>query len=307
MQSHNGYYTLNSGHKIPTVALGTWQSSSSDVKDAVKTALCAGYKSIDTATLYGNEAAIGEALSETISSGKVKREDLFITTKLWNDAHRADEVEKSCKKSLQDLQLQYIDLLLIHWPWSGSADWKDMSVNLDYVPLSETWKAMEQLVDQGLVKSIGISNFNVQLILDLICYARIKPAVLQIEMHPYHPQELLVQWCAKENILVEAYCPLGLGSVPGMEGPKVQKLIERSEIQEIAGKYGKTAAQVLVAWGVTRGTRVLPKSVTASRIEENIGGAEFRLSEEDMEKIKNIPERAVIYEIWSHLGLPIFS
>eukprot|EP00357_Protocruzia_adherens_P003104 CAMPEP_0114994536 /NCGR_PEP_ID=MMETSP0216-20121206/13194_1 /TAXON_ID=223996 /ORGANISM="Protocruzia adherens, Strain Boccale" /LENGTH=307 /DNA_ID=CAMNT_0002358409 /DNA_START=32 /DNA_END=955 /DNA_ORIENTATION=- len=307
MEAKEGYYTLNNGNKIPQIALGTWQSRDDDVEKAVVAAIDAGYRAIDTAPVYGNEPSIGKALKECFESGKVTREEIFITTKVWSNNKRAADVRKSCQKSLEDLGLDYIDLLHIHWPWCGDINFAEKKMDMEYVPLSETWGAFEQLVEDGLVKNIGLSNFNVQLILDLVSYAKIKPAVLQVEIHPYYPQTDLVNWCATQRILVEAYCPLGLGSVPGAPVPDLKKLIEREEITEIASRLGKTPAQVILSWGLTRGTRVLPKSSNPTRLAENLQAGSFRLSKEDMDKIDAIPERGMYYDIFTRFGLPIFS
>jgi len=307
MESEGGYFTLNNGNKIPTIALGTWQAGDDDIQTCLKEAINIGYRAIDTAPVYGNEAALGKALKANFESGSVCRDQMFITSKIWVDNHRAEDVRKTCLKSLEDLQLEYLDLLLIHWPWSGVLDFETGKLTLDPVPLSETWGAMEKLADEGLVKNIGLSNFNVQLILDLLSYCKIKPAINQVEMHPYHPQNELVQWCSSQGILMEAYCPLGLGSVPGVQGPDVQKIIEREDLKEIAKRLSKTPAQIILAWGIQRGTRILPKSSSAVRLRENFEAASIQLPQEDIEKINAITTRAMFYGGWKSQGLPIFS
>jgi len=307
MQSKNGYYTLNSGNKIPAIALGTLYATTDEATDIVVNAIDTGYKAIDTASGYGNEEGIGKGLKSCFDSGKIKREDIFITTKVWNDAHGKEDLRKSCLASLEKLQLDYLDLLLVHTPISGVSDFANHTTELSFVPLSETWAAMEQLVQDGLVKNIGLSNFNVQLVLDLLSYAKIKPATLQVELHPYHPQTELVQWCASQGILCEAYCPLFLGSAPGFGRPDLPKLIEREEIKEIAARLGKTPAQIVLAWGISRGTRVLPKSANPTRMAENLEATSFTLEQADLDKIEAIPDRGAIVEFGKILGVPIFS
>ncbi|KAI9017419.1 NADP-dependent oxidoreductase domain-containing protein [Gaertneriomyces semiglobifer] len=278
---------LNTGAEIPTVALGTWKSEPGKVGAAVKTAIEAGYRHIDGALIYQNEKEVGEALKQVFANGTAKREDLFYTSKLWNTFHRPELVAKGLEASLRDLGIDYLDLYLMHWPVAFKPDGellpKDKSPNeyVDSIDYVETWKAMEKLVDSGKVKAIGVCNFDIPRLEKLLASAIITPAVLQVELHPYLPQPKLIEFCKKHGIVVEAYAPLGSGGNPSV--------LKDPIIGEIAKKHGKDVGQIVLSWGVQRGTVVLPKSVHEERIKSN--HAIVDLTEEDMAKINNIKER----------------
>jgi len=201
--SQKQYSQLSDGSKIQRIGYGTFKAD--DLQDIIQEAINVGYRHFDTATVYQNEDLIGEAITKSIKEGKVKREDLFITTKVWAEK---DNVAKSLNQSLKDLQLDYVDLFLIHWP---IGDWDKETQTFKQPPLHVTWKQMEDLVRAGKCKSIGVSNFNVQLLVDLLSYAEIKPVCNQIEVHPYLIQEDLIAFCKKNGIEITAYCPLGRG------------------------------------------------------------------------------------------------
>jgi len=278
---------LNSGYSMPMVGLGTWKSKPGEVKAAVESAIDAGYRHIDCARIYGNEPEVGAALQEKMKGG-VMRENLFIVSKLWNNAHRKEHVRPACEKTLKDLGLKYLDLYLIHWPHGfqpGDAlipKREDGSVIFDEdVDPTETWAAMEELVDAGLVRSIGISNFNARQVRSILAMCRIKPAMNQVERHPYFDQARLKQLSDEEGIPLSAYCPLGSGDNPSRL-PDDPKLLEDKVLAEIAAKYNKTPAQVAIRWQIDTGVVVLPKSVNPSRIASNIDVFDFKLSAEDM-------------------------
>ncbi|XP_043941850.1 aldo-keto reductase family 1 member A1 isoform X2 [Protopterus annectens] len=285
------YTVLNNGIKMPLIGLGTWKSTPGQVKDAVICALDIGYRHIDCAVVYGNESEIGEAFLQKVGPDKpVKREDLFVTSKLWNTKHYPEDVEPAVRKSLEDLKLDYLDLCLIHWPHAFERGDElfpknpDGTIRYDYIDYKETWKAMEKLVEKGLVKAIGVSNFNSRQIDDVISIATIKPAVLQVECHPYLAQKELLAHCKDRGIVLTAYSPLG--SPDRMwKHPDEPILLEEPGIKKLAEKYKKSPAQILLRWQVQRGVVCIPKSVTPSRLLENIQISSFSLTEEEMEQI----------------------
>jgi diketogulonate reductase-like aldo/keto reductase len=276
------YVTLSDGTKMPKIGYGTYLFQGEPLVPFLKEVIKAGYRHIDTAKFYANEAEIGKAMKEVISEGLVKREDVYITTKLR--AVHKDDPEKYLRESLKDLQTDYVDLYLIHFPL-GVAD-PDTNL-MKQIPLYKTWALMEECVKKGLCKSIGVSNFNVQLILDLLSYAQIKPVVNQVEIHPYLTQEDLTQFCHKYKIQVQAYCPLGRGdATPASGEPKV--VLADPVIAALAKKYNKTPAQVVMNWHLSKDLVVLPKTSTATRLKENLEIDNFVMSEEDLKSISQL-------------------
>jgi D-xylose reductase len=295
----------------------------------VVSALQAGYRHLDGACDYGNEAACGEGLKQALASGIVQRQDVWITSKLWNTYHRSHYVIEACRRSLNDWQLDYFDLYLIHFPiaqafvpfaeryppgWFADPNQPEKGMALEQVPIIETWRAMEQLVDLGLVRNIGVSNFGVSLLRDLLSQSRIRPAVLQIESHPYLVQPKLVRYCQQESIAVTAFSPLGAGSyVPlGMATPD-QSVLGEPRVVGIAKKHGKTPAQVVLRWGVQRGTSVIPKTSRVERLQENIDIYSFELSDEEMKQIASLDRQqrfndpGVFCEQAFHTFFPIYE
>ena len=268
MKSQNDIYKLSNGVEIPCIGFGTWQTPDGDVAyEAVTSAIKAGYTHIDTAQAYGNEESVGKAIHD---SG-VARENLFITTKLWNSSHSYDLTMSSFEESLKKLGLTYVDLYLIHWPnpLPFRDHWEEAN--------AETWKAMEELYEAGKIRAIGISNFRPHHIDALLKTAKIKPMVNQIRLCPGETQDEVVDYSRSQGMILEAYSPLGTG-----------KIFDVPEMQEIAEKYGRSIAQICIRWSLQRGYLPLPKSVTPSRIEENLKVFDFELAEEDMDLIAGL-------------------
>ncbi|TPX58440.1 hypothetical protein PhCBS80983_g03153 [Powellomyces hirtus] len=294
---------LNTGAHMPQVGLGTWQSEPGEVGQAVTAAIEAGYTHIDGAMCYQNEKEVGAALKKLFKDGKIKRENLFYTSKLWNTFHRVDKVAEGFNTTLSDLGLDYLDLFLVHWPYSFQPgetlfpkDANDKII-LDSTDIVETWKEMEKLVDAGKVKAIGVSNFDINALKHLLANCRIRPAVNQVELHPYLPQPALVNFCKKEGIAVTAYSPLGSGGEPS--------LIKDETITKIANAHGKDAGQILISWAVQRGTIVIPKSVKPSRIQSNL--QIIKLSDEEMKEISSIKTRKRFVDCKSFWSLDLFK
>ena len=261
---------------MPPVGFGLWKIPLDDTAASVIEAVRAGYRHFDSAADYANEAETGEGIAQAIEEGLVKRDELWITSKLWNTFHAPEHVEEACRKTLADLRLDCLDLYLIHFPialeyvpietryppeWLFDPDAVKPVMKRASVPLHETWAAMEALVDNGLVKRIGVCNYNSALIHDLMSYARIKPAMLQIEAHPYLTQEKLIRCAKGYGIDVTAFSPLGAQSYfeLGMADAG-ESLLGAAPVMVAAQAHGKTPAQVLLRWGVQRGTAVIPKT-----------------------------------------------
>ncbi|TGZ71671.1 hypothetical protein CRM22_002508 [Opisthorchis felineus] len=270
---------------IPMLGLGTWTSPPDTMKSVIFSALEAGYRLIDCAFVYSNEKEIGEALDESLKKLNLIREDIFITSKCWCTYLRPELVKKGCQKSLTDLKLSYLDLYLIHWPVAlqpGDANFpravNGQDLLIDDVPLLDTWRAMEQLVDEGLVKSIGLSNFNRRQIDMIMKGARIKPVNLQVEIHCNFTNTKLVEYAQAIGLTVTAYAPLGS---PGASPGQVD-LLTAPWVCSIAERHNKTPAQVLLRYLLQRNIIVIPKSTTPKRILENSKIFDFTLSKDEM-------------------------
>lgn len=254
---------LNDGNAMPQLGYGVWRVSNEEASTAIGEAIKAGYRSIDTAAIYGNEEGVGQA----IKAAPVSRDELFITTKVWNDRHGYDNTLRAFDESVARLQLDNVDLYLIHWPVAGSEAYLD------------TWRALIKLKQDGRVKSIGVSNFLVPHLQRLIDESGVTPSVNQIELHPRLQQKELRAFHAKNGIVTESWSPLGQGT-----------LIENDDIAALARKHGKTPAQIILRWHIENGLIAIPKSVTPSRIRENADIFGFKLDAEDMRVIEGLDD-----------------
>ncbi|XP_048002214.1 aldo-keto reductase AKR2E4-like isoform X1 [Leguminivora glycinivorella] len=280
---------LNDNNKVPSFGLGTWLGFSDkgrvepqghEVEDAVAWAIDAGYRHIDTAHIYDTEDQVGRAIKKKIDDGTVKREDLFVTTKLWNDAHAREAVEPALRRSLQKLGLKYIDLYLIHWPVGTYAN--NSFDSTDYV---DTWQGMIAAKEKGLTRSIGVSNFNQQQLERLIKASNVKPAMLQVELNLNLQQPSLLAYCRSQDILVTAYTPFG-SLFPSKAKPDAPPpRVDDPELVSIAGKYNKTVPQIALRYLWELGVTPIPKSITRSRVEQNIQIFDFGLSAEERKKL----------------------
>lgn len=297
-------FTLNNGKKIPALGLGTWKAEPGVVGEAVRAAIVdSGYRHIDCAAIYGNEKEVGKGLDAAFKSG-VNREDVFVTSKLWNTEHHPDNVEKACQKTLDDLGLEYLDLYLVHWgiafePSDGDPEpIRDGQVVTQGVSTRETWEAMEKLVEKGFVRSIGVSNFTVTMLVDLLTYAKIKPVVNQVELHPYLSQTALVDFCKQRGILPVAYSPLVHG---GLEDFK------HGVIGTLADKYRKTPAQIMLNWAISRGTCAIPKSSNPKRIAENADIFDFELTKSELGAVSTLNKNYRTCDPIEWWGVPYFA
>jgi len=292
---------------MPALGLGTWKSDPGEVYKAVREAIKMGYRHIDCAMIYQNEAEIGQAFSDAFKDGDVKREELWITSKLWNNAHIKDDVQPALENTLKDLQLDYLDLYLIHWPVAlkpgvGFPSSEDDFLSLKEVPTAVTWSGMEECNKAGLAKHIGVSNFSIKKIKELLTVCDILPEVIQIELHPFLQQNDMLDYCNEENIILTAYSPLGsTDRPPQFKAPDEPSLFENPTIVDIANANGVSSAQVLIRWAIQRGTSVIPKSVNPGRMKQNLDAASLELSDEDMKKIARLDfnGRFIVGAFWN--------
>ncbi|KAI8143721.1 NADP-dependent oxidoreductase domain-containing protein [Fennellomyces sp. T-0311] len=277
----NKVYTLNTGASIPAIGLGTWQAPGEQVYAAVKTAIAAGYRHIDTAFGYGNEAEVGKAVRDAIAENGLQRKDIFVTTKIWPTFFRPEKVAEGFQISYDRLDIEYIDLVLLHWPVAlnpeqgvGIPRRADGTRDIDETTNpSKTWAALEKVLETGKVKAIGVSNYPIPILEDLLKTAKVVPAVNQVELHPYNPQQKLLDYCASKGIHVTAYSPLGSTN---------SSLLSDETIGKIAAAHNLTPAQVILSWGWSRSS-ILPKSVNPERVKANTELVE--LSAEEIEQI----------------------
>lgn len=296
--------SVGTSGQMPLIGLGLWKIDKSAVADAVVEAIRAGYRHLDSACDYGNEKEVGEGIKRALDEGLCKREDLWITSKLWNTYHHPDHVVMAMDQTLNDLGLEYLDLYLIHFPialefvpfdtryppeWIYDPSAETPMMKPAKVPLSDTWAAMETLVDGGLARHIGVCNYGVSLLRDLLNYSRIPPAVLQVESHPFLTQDKLMRFCAEEDIAVTAFSPLGALSYLELDmASENESILKNDAVIEIAGRSGKTPAQVVLRWGVQRGNAIIPKTTKPERLVENADIFDFELSAADMALITEL-------------------
>ncbi len=284
--------------------MGLWKIEPEHTAEIVEQAVECGYRHFDSACDYGNEAEAGEGLRRVLAAGAARREDLWVTSKLWNNYHRGEHVRPALERTLADLQLDYLDLYLIHFPvslrfvpfetryppgWTDDPDAEVPRLRPDPVPIQETWEAMQELVRAGLVREIGVCNFGVSLLRDLQSYAEIQPSVLQVELHPYLTQEKLLRFCRESDIAVTAFSPLGAQSYFQLNMAEAgEAVLEQPQIREIAARHQRTPAQVVLRWGIQRGTAIVPKTSNPARLQENLNLFDFELSAEEMATISGL-------------------
>jgi len=300
------------GDRMPLLGLGTWKSAPGEVGAAVREAIRQGYRHIDCASVYGNEPEVGEAIQAAIAAGEVRREELWITSKLWCNAHGRENVEPALRRTLADLGLAWLDLYLIHWPvpikpgvaFPSSAE---ELLSPGQVPLANTWEGMEAAVEAGLTRHIGVSNFSTRKLHDLLAHCRFRPEVNQVERHPLLQQPALLADCTAAGVHVTAYSPLGSNDRPaGLKGADEPVLLQNPVIGAIATEHGCSPAQVLIAWQLQGGISTIPKSVNPARLQENLAAEDITLRPADLERITALDHhrRLVDGTFWLMEGSP---
>lgn len=314
--------TLPDGGKFPSVGLGMWKMPKAELPSLVKEAIRIGYRHLDCACDYGNEPQVGEGIAAVFRDGLCRRDDLWVTSKLWNTYHEPKHVRAACERSLRDLKLDVLDLYLVHFPialayvpfdlryppeWFFDPTAPNPAMKPIDVPYADTWGAMEELQRAGLVKRIGVCNLNISMLRDLLAQCSIRPAVHQMELHPYLTQPRQLRYCAQEKIAVTAFSPLGAPSyLPlGMATPE-ENVLHDPVVTRIAAAHGKTAAQVALRWGVQRGCSVIPKTQSPARLAENLALFDFALTADEMAAIERL-DRHRRFNDPGHFGEKAFN
>ena len=304
--------TFANGDRMPLLGLGTWKAAPGEVGAAVREAIRLGYRHLDCASVYANEPEVGVAIRGAIEAGEVRREELWITSKLWSNAHGHENVEPALRRTLADLGVEWLDLYLIHWPvpirpgvaFPQSAD--DL-LPPEAAPLADTWRGMEAVLELGLTRHIGVSNFSSRKLQRIQAEARLRPEVNQVERHPLLQQPQLLADCAAAGMHITAYSPLGSGDRPAaLKGADEPVLLNNPLIGTIAAEHGCSPAQVLIAWHLECGVSTIPKSVSPERLRENLAAADLTLTPADMERIGGLDQhlRLVDGSFWLLEGSP---
>lgn len=313
--------TLNNGLKMPLVGLGCWKIPNDVCAQQVYDAIKIGYRLFDGAEDYGNEKEVGQGIRKAIDEGVVKREDVFVVSKLWNSFHHPDHVKMALKRTLSDMGLDYLDLFYIHFPiafkyvpfeekyppgfYTGKEDEKNGHITEAHVPIIDTYRALEQCVEEGLIKSIGISNFSGSLVQDLLRQCKIKPVALQVEHHPYLTQEHLVEYCKDNGIQVVAYSSFGPQSYIELNHPLAKNtpnLFHHDTIKQIANNHNVATSQVLLRWATQRGIAIIPKSSKKERLQDNLMIDEkLTLTHKELEAISKLNKNLRLNDPWDWL------
>jgi len=306
------FFELAGGGRMPALGLGTWKSAPGEVGTVVREALDVGYRHIDCAPIYLNQAEIGQALSDALGAGDVQRDELWITSKLWCSDHARDAVVPALKRTLADLRLDYLDLFLIHWPVAFRSGIDFPETPEDFIcpedaPLTETWAGMEEAVEMGLCRHIGVSNFSSTKLGAVMSRASVAPAINQVECHPYLAQVDLLHYCQDHGVVLTAYSPLGSGDrAAAFKKDDEPVPLQDPRVLSVAKKHNVTPGQVLIAWAIERGTSVIPKSSDPKRLRQNFAAAELKLEEEDMALIDALDRgyRLIDGSFWCPKGSP---